>query len=83
MIYLVAIFMSPLALALIGKPFQSLVNLVIYCLAILLLVTLIFAWAGALFWLIGVVHAILAINAHNADKRNRALIEAVKAQVQK
>ncbi|HEY6334452.1 MAG TPA: hypothetical protein VI113_01080 [Alphaproteobacteria bacterium] len=83
MIYLVAIFVSPLALILIGKPFQAIANLILYILALALVVTLVFSWLGALLWLIGVVHAILAINAHKADLRNKALIEAVKAQVQK
>ncbi len=30
-------------------------------------------------WAIGVAHAILAVNSHKADKRNRALIDAIKS----
>ncbi len=78
MIYLLAIFISPLALLLTGKWFQAIINLVFYVVAIVLWVTIIFAWGGFVVWAIGVLHAVLAINSHKADKRNQALIDAVK-----
>ncbi len=62
MIYLVAILFPPLAVLLVGKPIQALLNFVL---------TLIFYFPG-------LIHAILVINAHNADKRNDALIKAMQ-----
>lgn len=61
MIYLVAIIFPPLAVLLIGKPIQALLNLVL----------------TLLLYLPGLIHAILVINAHKADKRNDALIRAM------
>jgi len=61
MIYLVAIIFPPLAVLLVGKPIQALLNLVL----------------TLLFYLPGLIHAILVINAHKADKRNDALIRAM------
>ncbi len=62
MIYLVAILFPPLAVLLVGKPIQALLNFVL---------TLIFYFPG-------LIHAILVINGHKADKRNDALIKAMQ-----
>lgn len=79
MIYLLALFASPIALFVIGKPFQGIVNLVFYLAAWVFLITIVLFWPlGIGAWAIGAVHAILAINSHKADKRNRALIDAMK-----
>lgn len=79
MLYLVAIFCSPLALLLIGKVFQAIFNLVIYLAAIVLSLTIIFWWpGGVVVWAAGVAHAVLAINNHRAEKRNRALLESMR-----
>lgn len=79
MLYLVALLCSPLALLLIGKFFQAIFNLVIYLAAIVLSLTIIFWWpGGVVVWAVGVAHAVLAINSHRADKRNRALIESMR-----
>lgn len=61
MLYLLAILLPPLAVLLVGKPFQAILNL---------LLTL-------LFWLPGVVHAILLVNAHYADERTERIVEAI------
>lgn len=61
MIYLVAIIFPPLAVLLIGKPVQALLNL----------------FLTLLFYVPGLIHAILVINSHKADKRNDALIKAM------
>jgi uncharacterized membrane protein YqaE (UPF0057 family) len=53
MLYLLAIVVPPVAVLLTGKPVQALLNL---------LLTL-------LFWLPGVIHAILVVNEYKADKR--------------
>ncbi len=61
MIYLVAIIFPPLAVLLVGKPVQALLNL----------------FLTLLFYLPGLIHAILVINSHKADRRNDALIKAM------
>jgi hypothetical protein len=79
LIYLVCIFLSPLALLLIGKPIQFVVNLVLWLLAVIFSLTIIgFIPFGVGFWGVAVLHAILAVNNHRAEKRNRALIDAMK-----
>ena len=78
MLYLVAFFLSPLALLLAGKPIQALINGVIY----------LFAWIGLMFfvlpgviaWLIGVVHAMVIISGKNADKHTQSIVNAVAAR---
>ena len=61
---LLAIILPPLAVLLCGKPIQAVIS-------ILLTMCL---------WIPGVIHAILVVNAKNADKRNDRLIEAVRRE---
>jgi hypothetical protein len=77
MIYLAAIFISPLALLLVGKWFQAILNLVLYIAAWLLVITFFFAWIGAVCWAVGVVHAVLVINSHKAEKRHQEMLTAM------
>ncbi len=53
MLYLLAILLPPLAVLLTGRPFQALLNVPL---------TLIF-------WIPGVLHAILVVNEHKANQR--------------
>lgn len=53
MLYLLAILLPPLAVLLTGRPFQALLNIPL---------TLIF-------WIPGVVHAVLVVNEHKANQR--------------
>jgi len=62
MLYLLAIILPPLAVLLCGKPLTALLNL---------LLTL-------LLWIPGVIHAMLVVNAHYADERNKKLIKAME-----
>jgi uncharacterized membrane protein YqaE (UPF0057 family) len=62
MIYLIAILFPPLAVLLVGKPIQALLN---FCLCLL-------------FYVPGLIHAILVINEKKADKRNAKLVKAIK-----
>lgn len=78
MLYLLAFFISPLALLLAGKPFQAILNFIIYVLAWIGLF-LIFV-PGILFWAIGVAHACLVINNRNADRRNRELMRTMRGR---
>lgn len=61
MIYLLCILLPPVAVLMVGKPIQALLNLVL----------------TLCFWIPGVIHAILVVNSHKADKRNQALIKAM------
>lgn len=60
--YFLAIVLPPLAVLLCGKPFQFLLNIVLTLLG----------------WIPGVVHAILVVNNHLADKRTDKLMKSMK-----
>jgi uncharacterized membrane protein YqaE (UPF0057 family) len=60
--YFLAIILPPLAVLLCGKPVQFLLNL---------LLTL-------MFWVPGIVHAILVVHGHLEDKRTERIIRAMK-----
>jgi uncharacterized membrane protein YqaE (UPF0057 family) len=63
MIYLIAVVFPPLAVLMIGKPIQAVLN----CFLCLLL------------YVPGLIHAILVINDKKADKRNAKVVDAIKA----
>ena len=71
MIYLVAIFCSPLALLLEGKPISAVFNGILWLLSVVCWITIIFHHAGFILWLIAFVHAVLAINSAREDRRAR------------
>jgi uncharacterized membrane protein YqaE (UPF0057 family) len=62
MLYVVAFFLPPIAVLLSGKPIQALVNF----------------FLCFLFWIPAVVHALLIVRDHYADRRARRIIKAVK-----
>ena len=64
MLYLLAIFLPPVAVLLCGKPIQALVNLLLTILG----------------WIPGVIHAILVVSSRNADKRTDRVIKAMEKQ---
>jgi len=61
-LYLVAILLPPLAVLLCGKPIQALLNVVL----------------TLLLYIPGLIHAILVVNNHYADKRTNRVIKAMK-----
>jgi uncharacterized membrane protein YqaE (UPF0057 family) len=63
---LVAIVLPPLAVLLCGKPFQALLNIPL----------------TLLFWIPGMVHAIIVVNNRNADRRHAELLAAQQAQTE-
>ena len=82
MIYLVAIFLPPLALLIYGKIFQAIFNFIICVLAIVLGVIFI-VLPGAPFvilWGIAVLHAILAVNSAKQDARAREVADAMRGR---
>ena len=64
MLYLLAILLPPLAVLLCGKPMQALLNCLL-CLAV---------------WIPGVIHAMLVVSSHQADKRQDRLIREMRRQ---
>jgi 1,4-dihydroxy-2-naphthoate octaprenyltransferase len=78
MIYLLAIFCSPLALLLAGKPVSALFNLILYVLSIAFWLTIIFHHIGFILWLVAFVHAVMAIDNTRSERRNRRLIAAMR-----
>jgi uncharacterized membrane protein YqaE (UPF0057 family) len=62
MLYLLAIILPPLAVLLCGKPIQFLFNIIL----------------TLLFWIPGVVHAILVVNDHYANKRTQKIVKAIE-----
>ena len=60
--YILAIFLPPLAVFLCGKPFQTLLSIVL----------------TLMFWIPGVIHALFVVHNHLADKRTDRIVEAIK-----
>ncbi len=62
MLYLLAVVLPPVAVLIAGKPFQALLN-VLLCF---------------LFVIPGIIHAIMVVHNHYADKRTDRLVNAVR-----
>jgi uncharacterized membrane protein YqaE (UPF0057 family) len=62
MLYVVAIFLPPVAVLLAGKPFQAIFNIFL-CI---------------LFWIPGMLHAIFVVHNHYADDRTKRIIRATQ-----
>lgn len=60
--YLLAIVLPPVAVLLCGKPFQFFLNI----------------FLTICFWIPGMIHAILVVNSHLADKRTERLERAIR-----
>ncbi|HEY1364864.1 MAG TPA: hypothetical protein VGF60_21650 [Xanthobacteraceae bacterium] len=72
MIYILAVFLPPLALLLNGQPFSAILNLIILVPCVLL---------GLIFHPLLVVpslHAVIAIAMKRENRRHRELVEAVE-----
>ncbi len=67
MLYLIAILVPPLAVLLAGKPFQALLNL---------LLTL-------LLYVPGLLHALLVVHNHYADKRAARALDELKKEAKR
>ena len=60
--YLLAVLVPPVAVLLCGKPVQAVLNFVL-CLFL---------------WVPGVVHALLVVHGHHADKRANRIVKAIE-----
>lgn len=62
MIYFLAIVLPPVAVLMVGKPIQAVINL---------LLTL-------CFYVPGIIHALFVVNAHKADKRTDRIVKEMR-----
>jgi len=60
--YFLAIVLPPLAVLLCGKPIQAVLNL----------------FLTLLFWIPGVLHALLVVHSHLEDKRTDRVVRAIR-----
>ena len=72
MIYLLAIFLPPLALLLNGQPFSAILN------AVLIAPCILFGLVFPLLFLVPSAHAVLAIYMRREDRRHREIVEAIE-----
>lgn len=68
MMYLIVIFISPLYFLLRQKWGGFILNLILYTLAVIGLVTIIFFWLGIIFWGLAVGHAGWSIRQEMMEK---------------
>ena len=66
--YLIVLFISPLYFLIRKKWGGFILNSILYCIAFVFLVTLVFAWIGAFFWILAVGHAGWHIKQENMEK---------------
>jgi hypothetical protein len=76
MLYVIAIFLPPLALLLAGKLGHALLSLLLVCISI----PLMFVGIGFLIHLAPVIHAFVVIGGRNADKRTDRIVRAVQGE---
>ena len=62
--YFIAIILPPLAVLLCGKPIQAILNI----------------FLTLLLWVPGMIHALLVVNSHLAEKRTEKILDAIKDQ---
>jgi uncharacterized membrane protein YqaE (UPF0057 family) len=62
--YLLAILLPPVAVLFCGRPVQFVLNLIL----------------TLLFWIPGMIHAILVVNAFYADRRADRIVRAIEAR---
>jgi type IV secretory pathway VirB3-like protein len=72
MIYILAVFVPPLALLLNGQPFAALLNLM------MMVPCLIFGLAFHLLLLVPSLHAVMAIAMRREDRRHREIVDAIE-----
>src|SRR5262249_38672183 len=72
MIYLLAVFVPPLALLLNGQPFSAIFNLILIVPCLLL--GLIFP----AFFLVPSLHAVIAVHMKREDRKHRELVNAIE-----
>jgi hypothetical protein len=72
MIYLLAIFLPPLALILNFQPISALLNVV------LIVPCIVFGFVFPMLFLVPSAHAVLAIYMRREDRKHREIVDAIK-----
>jgi hypothetical protein len=72
MIYILAVFVPPLALLLNGQPFSALLNF------ILIWPCVVFGLVFHVLWLVPAAHAIIAIHMNRENRRHREIVDAIE-----
>jgi hypothetical protein len=72
MIYILAIFVPPLALLLNGQIFSAVLNFV------LIVPCLLLGLAFPVLWLVPSAHAVIAISMERENRRHREMVDAVE-----
>ena len=72
MIYILAVFLPPLALLLNGQPLSALLNLII------LVPCLVFALVFWVLLLVPSLHALIAVHMKREDRKHRELVDAIE-----
>ncbi len=79
MLYLLAIALPPLALLLAGRPFQALLNFLLFVVSIVLAILTF----GTL-WMICVIWALVVVHGHYNDQRvRRAVADAMRPDLRR
>jgi len=72
MIYILAVFLPPLALLLHGQPFSAIFNVLMIVPCILL------GFIFPLLWLVPSAHAVIAIYMERENRRHREIVDAIE-----
>jgi hypothetical protein len=72
MIYLLAVFIPPLALLLNGQPFWAIFNL------ILIVPSLLLGFIFPAFFLVPSLHAVVVVHMKREDRKHRELVNAIE-----
>ncbi len=72
MIYILAVFIPPLALLLNGQPFSAIINL------ILIVPCIILGLAFPALFLLPSIHAVVAVYMKREDRKHRELVDAIE-----
>ena len=72
MIYILAVFLPPLALLLNGQPFSAVLNVV------LIVPCAIFGFVFPVLWLVPSAHAVIAVAMKREDRKHRDIVEAIE-----
>jgi uncharacterized membrane protein YqaE (UPF0057 family) len=72
MIYILAVFLPPLALLLNGQVFSAILNLV------LIVPCFIFGFVFPLLWAVPSAHAVIAIYMNREDRKHREVVDAIR-----
>jgi uncharacterized membrane protein YqaE (UPF0057 family) len=72
MIYILAVFLPPLALLLNGQIFAAILNF------LLIVLCLIFGWFFPVLFLLPSAHAVVAIYMRREDRKHREIVDAIE-----